>query len=304
MSWEQGALLAKARLFVERGMEGDRDSALVPFWCSLSLELLARATLASVHPVLLADPQQGENILHAFGYEAKSPKSILAKTVFDRCQVVVERFTTADQDFCMSLMYLRNEELHTGAAAFENWPTSRWMVRFFRVSGVLLDHMGLDLTDFLPPSEVGPAQMMLLADAEAVRSDVLEAIGRARDLYAGLSEFEQESRRELADAGARDTGARLHLGAVCPACGNPAAVEGEPLRTTEPRLVDDLLKWTTVMLPTDLWCAACGLLLHGFDRMEAAGVGGQDTLEHWEDPASYYRDQAIEAFMEPDYGND
>ena len=186
MNWERDELLAKARLFAERGMEVERDSGLVPFWCTLSLELLARAALAHIHPVLLADPQQGENLLYAFGYPATNPRSIQTKTVLSRCQVVVERFTKAEEEFCASLLFLRNEELHTGTAAFENLPTSQWLVKFFYACQILLEHMGLDLSDLLPPDEVGPAQMMLNADAESVRSEVLEAIGRARSDFLAL----------------------------------------------------------------------------------------------------------------------
>lgn len=304
MSWNRDDLLAKARLFAERGMEVERDSALVPFWCSLSLELLARAALSHVHPVLLADPQQGENILHAFGYGAKSPKSIPAKTVFSRCQVVLDRFTKADEEFCMSLMYLRNEELHTGAAPFESWPTGSWLVKYFRVSELLLDHMGLELRDFLPPDEVGPARTMLEANAEAVRSQVLEAISRARLAYDSLDDTEKERSEELADQNARYRQNHEGMVANCPACKNLGSVDGEELHTTEVRLVDSFLKWESVMLPTSFDCPACALNLEGFDQMEAAGIGGQHTLEYWQDPVDYYGEQAIDAFMEPDYGND
>ena len=304
MNWERDELLAKARLFAERGMEVERDSGLVPFWCTLSLELLARAALAHIHPVLLADPQQGENLLYAFGYPATNPRSIQTKTVLSRCQVVVERFTKAEEEFCASLLFLRNEELHTGTAAFENLPTSQWLVKFFYACQILLEHMGLDLSDLLPPDEVGPAQMMLNADAESVRSEVLEAIGRARSDFLALDGTEQERLETLADEDARDR--RAHEGMItsCPACQNQGIVDGEILRATDPHLVGDLLKWETVILPTSFQCTACGLVLNGFNRMEAASIGGQHTLEHWEDPVDYYGEQALGSYREPEYGND
>lgn len=304
MSWRRDDLLAKACLFVERGMGADRDSALFPFWCSLALELLGRAALSHVHPVLLADPQQGENILHALGYGPKAGKSVQAKTVFSRCQVVIDRFTRAEEEFCMSMMYLRNEELHSGAAPFENLPSGQWLVKFLRASDILLSHMDMSLDDLLPPSELQPARTMLAVDAETVQKDVLEAIGRARSEYEDLDGAERERREELATEDARDH--RLHEGmtAQCPACTNPGVIEGEALHATQPRLADSLLKWETVVLPTSFACSVCELGLYGFERLEAAGIGGQHTIQHWQDPVDYYGEQAIEAYMEPDYGND
>lgn len=82
------------------------------------------------------------------------------------------------------------------------------------------------------------------------------------------------------------------------------SVQGERLHTTEPRLVDNLLKWETLVLPTSFKCSVCELTLDGFDQMEAAGIGGQHTLEHWQDSVDNYGQQAIEAAFEPDYGND
>jgi hypothetical protein len=89
MNWSFAALFAKAKLYMERADEEDANSPLFPFWASLSLEFLCRAALSAVHPSLLADPREGSNLLYACGIEVKTaPKSIPAKTVFDRCQSV------------------------------------------------------------------------------------------------------------------------------------------------------------------------------------------------------------------------
>ncbi len=85
MIWNYDDLFLKARLYMARAFKEDRDSSLFSFWASLGLELLARSTLSKVHPSLLADPTQGDNILYACGFPGKNPpKSIPAKSVFSR----------------------------------------------------------------------------------------------------------------------------------------------------------------------------------------------------------------------------
>src|SRR5262245_33395535 len=72
------ALYDKARLFMHLAHEQPIESQLFAFWASLSLELLCRAALAKVHPVLLADPREDGNILYAFGIQpARPPKGIV-----------------------------------------------------------------------------------------------------------------------------------------------------------------------------------------------------------------------------------
>jgi hypothetical protein len=61
--WSSDALWNKAKLYIGPAFTGDRDSETFPFFAAIGLEFLARAALARVHPSLLADPQDGNNIL-------------------------------------------------------------------------------------------------------------------------------------------------------------------------------------------------------------------------------------------------
>lgn len=79
MIWERDPLWAKAKLFLERAFEQPADDPQYGLWCSLGLELLARAAVASVSPTLLAEPEQNHQyLLHALGVGPKmgSPVSI------------------------------------------------------------------------------------------------------------------------------------------------------------------------------------------------------------------------------------
>jgi hypothetical protein len=94
MDWSPESLYNKAKVFAERAHNEHVDSALFGFWMSLTIEMLGRAALAQIHPALLADPREPDNIQYAFGIIPKGvPKSIQAKTVFARCSVFVDGFT-------------------------------------------------------------------------------------------------------------------------------------------------------------------------------------------------------------------
>lgn len=131
--WSYDSLLAKSKLYMGRALSANRESAMFPFWSSLALEFIGRATLAKIHPVLIADPREGSNILHAFGFRPSkaSPKTIGAKTIFLRLQKIVPEFTTKEESFCHSMVEKRNEELHTGTPAFENYNTSNWLPHYY-----------------------------------------------------------------------------------------------------------------------------------------------------------------------------
>jgi hypothetical protein len=62
MDWAADSLYGKAKIYAQRAHDGSIGCALFGFWMSLSLELLALAALATIHPVLLADPTTEDNI--------------------------------------------------------------------------------------------------------------------------------------------------------------------------------------------------------------------------------------------------
>ena len=98
--WTFDPIWQKSKVFMDRALEADRDGPLFPHWAALSLELLGRATLARVHPVLLADPREPENLFYALGLGVRGiPRSVPAKTVFARCQrlIDVKRCVTHDE---------------------------------------------------------------------------------------------------------------------------------------------------------------------------------------------------------------
>src|SRR3989442_1078654 len=116
--WSEEALFGKALLYIERMESYTADDWQFGFWSALSLELLARAALAHISPVLLADTKNWRNVMHALGAEptAKkfSPNSIATTEVFARLNELVPAFTEEIAGFCTKHSGRRNSELHTG----------------------------------------------------------------------------------------------------------------------------------------------------------------------------------------------
>src|SRR5580692_11097907 len=79
VSWERDPLWAKSRLYFERAFAESREDPRFGLWCSLGLELLARAALASISPTLLAESDREHKFqLHALnrGSETVPRRSI------------------------------------------------------------------------------------------------------------------------------------------------------------------------------------------------------------------------------------
>ena len=129
MPWSHLNLWNKSKTYLKRGFSEKRESDLFYLWLSLGLELLGRATLAEIHPTLLADPQtqKGDNLLYALGFPSgKSPKSVSINVVFDRCKSIIPEYTKNEFDFCIEQMGKRNAELHSGESPFTEETSSTW----------------------------------------------------------------------------------------------------------------------------------------------------------------------------------
>jgi len=122
MVWDTEQYWRKTVRYVELASHLERESWERPFWLSLALEFLARASLTKVHPALNADPEgDGLNLLYAFGFKLKGqPKSLPIHAVLLRLQrIIPETFTEPRRTFCDFLSNERNKELHTCELPFD-----------------------------------------------------------------------------------------------------------------------------------------------------------------------------------------
>lgn len=297
MVWDEQALWSKAKLFAARAIQAERDGSEFPLWAILALELLARATLAHVHPALLADPQvKGANLLYAFGYGSVSaPKSVPAKTVFARCKEIVPLFTDKQERHCLTLVERRNAELHSGELAFEQFATSTWLAEYFATCKILVDFQAKTLEELFGPEEAEAANEMIEEVATTLLATVKAKIAVAEAAFLALDDDERTARLQR-------TPQRSDVANTvrpCPACGGHAIVLGKIVRAEEPRTVDSTLFRTIHVLPTMLICEACQLMLQDHGELHAADLGGQYTVTETLDPTEHFS-----FYEEPDYGND
>lgn len=293
--WSYDSLFNKARLYIERALQADRNSSLFPFWCSLGLEFIGRATLAKIHPALIADPREGNNILHAFGYSLKKgvPKTIGAKTIFLRLQIIIPGFTFDDEKFCQSFMNMRNEELHTGTPVFEDFSTNVWLTKFYKSVKVLLEFQEKLLEDLFGKEEADIAEQMIAEDNEELVSKIKAKISKYKDVFEELEKEEKEERITKAKTKIREfiTSEKLdnkYKRVECPSCKNEALIIGKYISQSEPKVVDDAIEVHHNILPIGLRCFCCGLKFQSNGELSVASLGGQFGVEDYVEPMEYY----------------
>ena len=126
--WSKDAFLSKAKRYSSIMMAQKRDDWQFGFWSALSLEMLAKAALANVSPVLVADGKDWNNIYFALGEQPStskySPKSVYISEVLGRLETILPEFTREMLSFSISHLNRRNSELHSGELPFDCLGTS------------------------------------------------------------------------------------------------------------------------------------------------------------------------------------
>lgn len=290
VTWDPQALYDKAERYIQQAQGLDTDEWEYALWSSLSLELLARAALANVHPALLAEPDKvGSNLVSALGFEPFekkfAPKSITVTEVFRRLTALLPAFQAEHENFGIQHTGRRNAELHSGEVGFDGVRGASWQPRFYQTCKVLLASMGMTLEDFVGANEAKAANALIAAatdeSAKAVRSDV--------DAYRKVWKTKEEGERSTLSAQAavwasRQAGHRV----ICPACTSPALVFGGPVAAATRTLDDDVITERQEYLPTHFECVACGLKINNLSRLAVVGLADRYTNTQEYDAAEYY----------------
>jgi hypothetical protein len=293
MDWAFDPLFIKAKLFGKRAYDEGLESALFGFWMSLCAELLARAALAKIHPVLLADPTSEGNIHYVFGINPKTnPKSVHAKTVFARCSIFVDKFTDNMSGHCLLLADRRNKELHGGEAAFEAIDPSSWLPKTYEVFDVLLIHVGVSFDDFLGVEHGAIALSMLKDRRDHIEKDVKDRISNSKKVFDALPGEEKSDRATKIEAALKAWQVKNPLGQAvdCPACGFAGALHGESLNRGPVRVSEDYgtLVREVRVLPTKFRCGVCKLNLDGYQELLHANLGKVFVNSEHEDPIEFF----------------
>lgn len=291
MDWQRESLLAKSKLYFERASGEDREGSLFGLWCSLGLELLARAAVASISPALLAEPhREHQNLLYALNrpIAKTSPQSISASQVFALCRVLFPAFSNDDSTAALALSNRRNAELHSGAAAFADYPAKVWLPGFYRASRSLANAMGESLQNIWGEEESKIATEIL----EAIQTEVRQ---RTESLIAAHRKvFESKPEQERLDAIARTKTEtdklvyQRHHRVSCPACECNATVQGEEFGAPRTTHVDGAIIVRQAVTPRSFSCSACGLRLQGYAELSTADLGGQFTRSTEFSPEEFY----------------
>ena len=294
--WSEDSLFNKAKLYVEQ-MESESENWIAGLWSVLSLELLARAALAHISPVLLAHDGDWRNLTHALGRDPISrqfrPRSIPSTELFQRTHKLIQEFTEEHRLFCVRQADRRNTELHTGDLAFAR--DSDWRPRFYQVCKVLVESMDRKLIDFVSDSKTACKMINTLKDtaAKSVRQDIKSY----NNIWS--KKPEDERKKAATEAAKRSTSDKGHR-VKCPACGSSALVRGEPFGPVETRIDDDEIVVRQGMMPSSFECTACGLKIVGLSRLTECEFGDtfSDTVRYTVD--EYYADY-LEAYVSDYY---
>lgn len=291
MSWERDPLYAKARLFLQRGRGESRDDPVFGLWCSLGLELLARAAVASVSPALLAEPDRDHKyLLHALGRgsERIPRKSIAAAQVLSLCLQLFAEFTDENYKLALALVNRRNEELHTGSAAFAAYPTNQWIVGFYRCCQALSAAIGETLVSLLGEDEANVAAGLLAEDRNGTTQRVQNRVASYRAVFQGKDTNERVLAQKEAETLAASLAYAGHHRVACPACESIGMVTGRTFGKEHVADEDGNIVVRQPVAPSSFSCPACGLRLDGYAELETVELGGYYTRRTTYSPEEYY----------------
>lgn len=291
MSWEKESLFAKSKLFLEKAFEEDRESEFFGLYCAMSLELLSRSALANVSPTLLAEPQRDhQNLLHALnlGSDIKPKRSISTSQVLGLCKNLIPKFTEEELTISSAITGRRNEELHSGTAAFSEYPTHKWIGPFFRCCKILSEFQEESLETLLGNNAAKEAQIILDELLNKNTKEVKDLIYKHQKEFSQLSEEEQKELSSKAEALSEERSYKGHHKITCPACNCIATVKGELIGKSQVENLEDEVVVRQSVIPTEFYCTACNLKLNGYGSLQVAEVADYFTHRINYAPAEYY----------------
>ncbi|WP_223937061.1 hypothetical protein [Arthrobacter sp. StoSoilB5] len=303
MSYDHEALWLKAKLFLNRAMDDDKNRSFdeQALWASLALELLGKSALSKISPILIADPtEDGKNILAAAGFGDGDPKfvSVSATTIFIRCK---RAFPPFDADKAKRISAGRNEYLHGGGIGFGRNPATNWWQEFWSLATILIDAQDKTIEDLVGGSREDVALTYLAGNKKYMEERLESLLGRARQRYAQkvqgkLSERERKQWKTYLSAGLEHDANEF-----CPACGNVGLLEGEEIHNVrldgyyDPES-GDISRWGEAEVYSSYFtCEGCQLVLEQYELIELAGLPESFTIQ---------MDESMVLAEEGEYGND
>ncbi|MGA4975255.1 hypothetical protein [Streptomyces cinereoruber] len=307
--FDHEALWTKAKLFLNRAMDEDpRSFDEQALWAALALELLAKAALARVSPLLIAEPnEEGTNLLIASGLVKGDARftSVRAKTLMTRCHKAFKPFDSSE---AMKIINGRNEYLHSSGAGFMAIPPHAWWPRYWAQAAILVTALDRDIEELVGSDRELTVTRHLEQNAKNLEQRTEALIERAKQRRQQRLDGTLPSKVAAEWKSAQYLSAQLRHSevATCPACGSPGLLEGEEVLETDIQYPyrsyesdDDYdsamdVSVTLTIGADHFSCPACQLVLNSYELINQAGL---DT--EFEAAGDY-----DDIDREPEYGND
>ena len=272
----------------------DKDTSYFGIFSAIGLELLARAAVASVHPALLAesDPSQ-KNIIYALGLNdaTSSPKSIATKKVVDLCGDLIPGFNSDLQKLANSMADRRNEELHSGGAAFLEYNQDRWIGGFYKACQVLLEAMGETMDNLFGRVRAQEAETLIREGEATVKKNVMDRISARKKIYEENLVIDKVRIAKAIEDSHRNLDTLSHQGyhiVDCPCCGNKACIHGHESINSHEQIQEDEVIVKKDVIPDFFYCHVCGLRLTSYAELQAAELPLHYTNTYNYDPVDFF----------------
>ena len=277
--FDADGLWMKSRLFMNRALDGaGRDFEERAFWACCALELLGKAALARVSPLLVANPMDdGNSLLVASGVrESAEAQSVQAKAVWMRCERAFKPFKAGE---AKKLSNGRNAYIHSAAIGFDAIPESAWWPSFWAQAVILLQHLGRSVEDYIGRAAAVTAQRHLQTKRDNLKRQLEARLESARTRLA-QHDSGTLSAKESAEWVTFTLPGYLHSTPIeCPACAGDALIGGD--EKTDVRVESQAMSsdesWqepvVVISIATNaLVCPRCHLEIHEDDLLVEAGV--------------------------------
>lgn len=301
--YDEQALWQKARLFLNHAMDQGEPRTFDEraLWASLALELLAKAALARVSPLLIATPNEdGTNLLIASGLVQGQATfhSVSAATLFSRCAKAFPPFSDKE---AKNIAGARNDYLHGGAPTFSPVPEQAWWPKYWAQVAILVTAQDKTIEELVGADRVSIVDDHLTRNKKNIEHRAQTLIARAAQRLA-MHRAGGESAKAAAEwSRPVNLGGHFPYSAneECPACGYGGTLEGVTVEDNETRSEvndeDDVDVWLDLTVLSDYFsCPTCRLELDSAELLEAAGL--PTAFHDVGDPADFYADD--------EYGND
>jgi len=208
--------------------DGVRSFDEQALWASLALELLAKAALSRISPVLIAEPtEEGANLLASLGLTKGGHfSSVRAKTVFTRCHRAFRPFDLKESS---RFTEARNEYLHGPGVPFLAIPPEVWWPKFWAQMDILVKSMDKEMSDLVGSDRESIVDGHLAQNKKNIEDRTEALIARAQQRIAQHRAGTMTTRMvaEWNSVGNLTAHMSHQVPEQCPACDLEGVLEGD-----------------------------------------------------------------------------